>query len=66
MKRNPFLKWKRSGEEFPNAYVKWSSEEDENLKKEFQAGKDIQELANIFHRKESAIDSRLKKLGLKT
>ena len=44
--------------------MKWSLEEDENLKKEYQAGKDIQELANIFHRKKSAIESQLKKLGL--
>jgi hypothetical protein len=40
--------------------------DDENLKKEFQAGKNNQELANMFPRNEAAIESRLKKLGLKT
>jgi hypothetical protein len=48
----------------PRAYVKWSPEEDENLKNEYASGQQIGELAKKFQRQSSAIRSRLQKLGL--
>ncbi|MEG4326735.1 hypothetical protein [Microcoleus sp. herbarium5] len=48
----------------PRAYVKWSQDEDENLKKEYASGQQIDELAQRFQRQPSAIRSRLQKLGL--
>ena len=51
-------------ERFPNAYMPWGSEEDSDLEREFQAGKNMRELSEIFRRKESAIEARLKKLDL--
>ncbi|MFI5201201.1 MAG: hypothetical protein ACHQNE_02295, partial [Candidatus Kapaibacterium sp.] len=50
--------------EHPNAYAKWTSEEDELLKSRFKMGTDIHDLAAIHHRKLGAIRSRLQKLGL--
>lgn len=47
-----------------NAYAKWSSEDDELLGASFFSGVTIKELASIFGRKQGAIRSRLKKLGL--
>ncbi|MEG4212771.1 hypothetical protein [Microcoleus sp. S13_B4] len=49
---------------YPRAYVKWSQDEDENLKKEYASGQQIDELAQRFQRQPSAIRSRLHKLGL--
>jgi len=51
--------------EFPNAYAKWSSDDDEQLRKLYQSGKTVKELVQIFQRKPGAIESRLKKLKLK-
>lgn len=48
----------------PRAYVKWSLEEDENLKNEYASGQQISELAKKFQRQSSAIRSRLQKLEL--
>ncbi len=48
----------------PRAYVKWSPEEDDNLKNEYASGQQIGELAKKFQRQSSAIRSRLQKLGL--
>ncbi len=48
----------------PNAYAKWTSEEDELLKSRFKMGTDVHDLATIHHRKVGAIRSRLQKLGL--
>jgi hypothetical protein len=50
--------------EYPKAYVKWTEEEDIRLRNEYARGKMIDELAEIFQRKPSAIRSRLQKLGL--
>jgi len=47
-----------------NAYRTWTKEEDDRLKKLKVEGKSVPELANVFERKEGAISSRLKKLGL--
>jgi hypothetical protein len=48
----------------PNAYAKWTSEEDNLLMSRFKMGTDIHDLATIHHRKVGAIRSRLQKLGL--
>ncbi|MEG4420248.1 hypothetical protein QUA70_16910 [Microcoleus sp. LAD1_D5] len=51
-------------QKYPRAYVKWSQDEDENLKKEYASGQQMDELAQRFQRQPSAIRSRLQKLGL--
>jgi hypothetical protein len=51
-------------EDHPKAYMKWTAEEDEQLKKLFHKGIQIREISEIFGRKRGAITSRLKKLGL--
>jgi hypothetical protein len=51
-------------QKYPRAYEKWTSEEDERLRHQRQAGLDILELAAVFQRQPSAIQSRLNKLGL--
>ena len=51
-------------QKYPRAYVKWSQEEDENLKKEYASRQQIDELAQRFQRQPGAIRSRLQKLGL--
>jgi hypothetical protein len=48
----------------PKAYKKWTQEEDEKLVESFTRGKKIPLLAVLFERKNGAIRSRLKKLGL--
>ncbi len=50
--------------QYPKAYEKWTSAEDEQLKREYQSGLSISALAALFQRQPSAIQSRLKKLGL--
>lgn len=56
-------KIKRS-QEHKNAYAKWSAEDDELLATSYHSNVTVNELASIFSRKEGAIRSRLKKLGL--
>jgi archaellum component FlaC len=51
-------------QKYPRAYVKWSHDEDENLKKEYASGQQIGELSLKFKRQPAAIRSRLQKLGL--
>ena len=46
------------------AYTKWTTEDDERLKKLHEEGRKISELADDFGRKDGAIRSRLRKLGL--
>jgi len=50
--------------EHPRAYVKWEPDEDENLKRLFQQGKNFNQLSEILMRQPGAIISRLKYLGL--
>ncbi|NJR22195.1 MAG: hypothetical protein HC786_08540 [Richelia sp. CSU_2_1] len=50
-------------QKYPRAYIKWSREEDENLKNEYASGQDISELVKKFQRQPAAIRSRLQKLG---
>jgi hypothetical protein len=48
----------------PKAYEKWTPREDETLKTQRRAGRGISELAAMLRRQPSAIQSRLKKIGL--
>ena len=50
---------------YPKAYTKWTQEEEAILSKGFLQGKSIEELASILGRKPGAIESRLRRLGLK-
>jgi len=50
--------------QYPKAYVKWTEDEDMQLKNEYTQGKAISELAVTFQRQPGAIRSRLQKLGL--
>ncbi|MBE7510461.1 MAG: DUF3276 family protein [Bacteroidia bacterium] len=47
------------------AYLPWTTEDDNKLETLFCEGKKVKELAQIFGRKEGAISSRIKKLELK-
>jgi len=49
---------------YTKAYDKWTEEDDERLKKDAYAGRDIGVLAAFFGRNKGAIRSRLKKLGI--
>jgi (p)ppGpp synthase/HD superfamily hydrolase len=51
-------------QEHPNAYFTWTSEDDEELKQMWAEGKSVNEIADYFGRKSSAIISRMKKLGI--
>jgi hypothetical protein len=52
-------------QKFPRAYKKWNDVDDEKLKTLFLSGQKVDQLAIYFQRKESAIEARLDKLGLK-
>ena len=47
---------------FPRAYERWSSEEDDELRRLHEAGWDETDLADRFGRQPSAIRSRIEKL----
>ena len=49
---------------YKKAHTKWTEEDDILLRNEYNQGKSIAELAEIFQIKPSAIRSRLHKLGL--
>ena len=51
-------------QEHPNAYEPWTEGADEQLKQMWSEGKSVQEIADHFGRKPSAIITRMKKLGL--
>ena len=51
-------------QEHPNAYNPWTLEADTELAQMWSDGKSVTEIADHFGRKNSAIISRLKKLGL--
>lgn len=51
-------------QEHPNAYELWTEGADEQLKQMWSEGKSVQEIADHFGRKPSAIITRMKKLGL--
>jgi hypothetical protein len=48
-----------------NAYFPWSQEDDERLELLYCQGKTVKQLTEIFNRNAGAINSRIKKLGLK-
>jgi hypothetical protein len=56
--------FKEIREEYPNAYVRWTEEDDTKLKNAYEICKEIETLADTFQRKPGAIRSRLTKLGL--
>jgi DNA-directed RNA polymerase specialized sigma24 family protein len=47
------------------AYMPWSKDEDDKLELLFCEGKTSKELAQLFQRNVGAINSRIKKLGLR-
>jgi len=49
---------------FTKAYMPWTKEEDNLLKKVFEEDNPVRDLAKIFGRKEGAIHSRLRKIGV--
>jgi len=51
-------------DEFPNSGKKWTKEDEEKLEFLFKAGKTIDDLTEIFGRKQKGIESRLEKLQL--
>lgn len=51
-------------QEHPNAYNPWTQEEDEKLRQMWSNGKSVNEIAEYFARKKSAIIIRAKKLGI--
>ncbi len=50
--------------QFPNSGKKWIREDEEKLEFLFKAGKTVEDLTEIFGRKQKGIESRLQKLGL--
>jgi uncharacterized protein DUF3276 len=56
--------FKEIREEYPNAYVRWTEDDDTDLKNAYEICKEIETLADTFQRKPGAIRSRLTKLGL--
>ena len=51
-------------QEHPNAYNPWTAEDDETLRRMWNEGMSVYGIAEHFGRKNSAIITRLKKLGL--
>lgn len=51
-------------QEYPNAFLPWSEEEDATLEKMWAEGEEAETMATHFKRKPSAITTRLKRLGL--
>jgi hypothetical protein len=51
-------------EEYPNAYARWSLEQERQLRALFEAGNTIYEIAKTLERQPGAIRSRLMKMGL--
>lgn len=51
-------------QEHPNAFNVWTAEDDEELRQMWAEGKSVHEIAEYFGRKDSAIISRMKKLGI--
>lgn len=51
--------------EFKNAYEPWTKEDDNKLKQLFFEGKNTKEISEIFKRTKGAVNSRIKKLGLR-
>lgn len=54
---------KKIREQFPNAYQRWTTDEDARLKELVSAGTSVPDIASLLKRQPSAIRSRLQKLG---
>lgn len=54
----------RIRDKHPNAYAKWTSEDDNELLMLHNAGRTVKELSKIFGRQRGGITSRLSKLGI--
>ena len=50
-------------QQYPRAYEKWSTEEDERLRQQHGLGRNVAELAKLFDRQPGGIRSRLARLG---
>ncbi len=50
--------------EFPNAFQRWTKEDEELLRELYQQGHQVPELMTHFKRNRRGIESRLEKLGL--
>lgn len=55
---------KEENSDFPNSGKKWTREDEEKLEFLYKAGKTVEDLTEIFGRKQKGIESRLEKLGL--
>ena len=55
---------KEENSDFPNSGKKWTREDEEKLEFLYKAGKTVDDLTEIFGRKQKGIESRLEKLGL--
>jgi hypothetical protein len=51
-------------QKYPNSGKKWTREDEEKLEFLYKAGKTVEDLTEIFGRKQKGIESRLEKLGL--
>jgi phosphatidylserine/phosphatidylglycerophosphate/cardiolipin synthase-like enzyme len=49
-------------EKYPQAYVRWSPEDDATLREAYENGQDVKSLADAFGRNEGAIRARLTRL----
>ena len=54
----------REVSKYPNSGKKWTAEDEEKIEFLFKAGKTVDDLIDIFGRKQKGIESRLQKLGL--
>ena len=50
--------------EYPQAYQPWTAEDDHKLSVKYRQGLTVPELSELFQRKPSAIQSRLRKIGV--
>ena len=51
-------------EEYPNAFQRWTKEEEELLRELYQQGHQVPELMVHFKRNQKGIETRLEKLGM--
>lgn len=63
-KKGSLVSFEKIREKYPNAYRPWDDSQDNKLKKLFEKGETIKDLAKVFERKTGAIRSRLVKLWI--
>jgi hypothetical protein len=49
-------------QQYPQAYARWSPEDDATLREAYESGQDVKSLADAFGRNEGAIRARLTRL----